>query len=140
MLFAAAAVASAASTGTASADDVKIGFLLKTMQEERYKRDRAAFEAKAEELGAEVIFDSANNDELTQLAKFENMLAKGANVIVLQPVNTGTAGSMVSMANRRRGSRWSATTRCWLMAHWTPWSCKTAGRSAVFRVKRWLIG
>jgi D-xylose transport system substrate-binding protein len=88
-----------ASAGTAFAGDIKIGFLLKTMQEERYKRDRAAFVARAEELGAEVIFDSANNDELTQLAKFENMLAKGANVIVLQPVNTGTAGSMVSMAN-----------------------------------------
>jgi D-xylose transport system substrate-binding protein len=93
------AAAVALSAGTAFAGDVKIGFLLKTMQEERYKRDRAAFTAKAEELGAEVIFDSANNDELTQLAKFENMLAKGANVIVLQPVNTGTAGSMVSMAN-----------------------------------------
>ena len=95
----AAAAATALSAGSAFAADIKIGFLLKTMQEERYKRDRAAFTAKAEELGAEVIFDSANNDELTQLAKFENMLAKGANVIVLQPVNTGTAGSMVSMAN-----------------------------------------
>lgn len=96
-LLSVAAVALTA--GTANAGDVKIGFLLKTMQEERYKRDRAAFTSKAEELGAEVIFDSANNDELTQLAKFENMLAKGAEVIVLQPVNTGTAGSMVSMAN-----------------------------------------
>jgi len=95
----AAMAATALSSGTAFAGDIKIGFLLKTMQEERYKRDRAAFVAKAEELGAEVIFDSANNDELTQLAKFENMLAKGANVIVLQPVNTGTAGSMVTMAN-----------------------------------------
>jgi D-xylose transport system substrate-binding protein len=94
-----AAAVMVTSAGTAFAGDIKIGFLLKTMQEERYKRDRAAFVAKAEELGAEVIFDSANNDELTQLAKFENMLAKGADVIVLQPVNTGTAGSMVSMAN-----------------------------------------
>lgn len=94
-----ATAAIAISAGSAFAEDIKIGFLLKTMQEERYKRDRAAFTAKAEELGAEVIFDSANNDELTQLAKFENMLAKGATVIVLQPVNTGTAGSMVSMAN-----------------------------------------
>lgn len=94
-----AAAALTAMAGTAQAGDVKIGFLLKTMQEERYKRDRAAFIEKAESLGAEVIFDSANNDELTQLAKFENMLAKGASVIVLQPVNTGTAGSMVSMAN-----------------------------------------
>ena len=81
------------------ADDVKIGFLLKTMQEERYQQDKAAFEAKAQELGAEVIFDSANNNEQTQLAKFENMLAKGAQVIVMQPVNSGTAGNMVRMAN-----------------------------------------
>ncbi len=78
---------------------VKIGFLLKTMQEERYQRDKAAFLAKAEELGAEVVFDSANNDEQMQLSKFENMLAKGCQVIVMQPVNTGTAGNMVKMAN-----------------------------------------
>ena len=78
---------------------VKVGFLLKTMQEERYQRDKAAFIAKAESMGAKVIFDSANNDEQTQLAKFENMLAKGAQVIVLQPVNTGTAGNLVKMAN-----------------------------------------
>lgn len=78
---------------------VKIGFLLKTMEEERYQLDKAVFTAKAESLGAEVIFDSANNDEQQQLAKFENMISKGAQVIVLQPVNTGTAGSMVQMAN-----------------------------------------
>lgn len=81
------------------AADVKIGFLLKTMQEERYQRDKAAFIATAESMGAEVIFDSANNDEQTQLGKFENMLAKGVQVIVMQPVNTGTAGNMVRMAN-----------------------------------------
>jgi D-xylose transport system substrate-binding protein len=69
------------------------------MQEERYQRDKAAFIEKAESMGAEVIFDSANNDEQTQLAKFENMLSKGAVVIVMQPVNTGTAGNMVRMAN-----------------------------------------
>lgn len=79
---------------------IKIGFLLKTMQEERYKTDKAEFEKRAEELGAQVIFDSANNDEQTQLSKFENMLVKGCKVIVLQPVNTGTAGNMVKMANK----------------------------------------
>lgn len=81
------------------AEATKIGFILKTMQEERYQRDKAAFIAKAEELGAEVVFDSANNDEQMQLSKFENMLAKGVQVIVMQPVNTGTAGNMVRMAN-----------------------------------------
>ena len=82
-----------------SGDKIKIGFLLKTMQEERYQRDKKAFIEKAESLGAEVIFDSANNNEQTQLDKFNNMLSQGVKVIVLQPVNTGTAGNMVKMAN-----------------------------------------
>lgn len=86
--------------GAATAAPIKIGFLLKTMQEERYQRDKKHFTNKARALGAEVIFDSANNDESAQLAKFENMLVKGAKVIVMQPVNTGTAGNMVRMANR----------------------------------------
>ncbi len=86
-------------TEKAEAKNIKIGFILKTMQEERYQRDKAVFLKKAESLGAKVYFDSANNDEQMQLAKFENMLAKGCTVIVMQPVNTGTAGNMVKMAN-----------------------------------------
>ncbi len=92
-------VASSFLTPAAFANEIKIGFLLKTMQEERYQLDRAAFIKKAEALGAKVLFDSADNDEQTQLSKFENMLAQGAKVIVMQPVNSGTAGSMVQMAN-----------------------------------------
>jgi D-xylose transport system substrate-binding protein len=83
-----------------AAEKIKIGFLLKTMQEERYQRDKAAFLTRAKALGADVIFDSANNDEQTQLAAFENMLSQGAQVIVLQPVNTGTAGGMVTSAHK----------------------------------------
>eukprot|EP00831_Metopus_contortus_P001104 TRINITY_DN10395_c0_g1_i1.p1 TRINITY_DN10395_c0_g1~~TRINITY_DN10395_c0_g1_i1.p1 ORF type:complete len:169 (+),score=35.16 TRINITY_DN10395_c0_g1_i1:249-755(+) len=79
---------------------VKVGFILKTMQEERYQKDRKYFIDKAKEMGAdEVLFDACNNNEQTQLAKFENMLSKGVDAIVLQPVNTGTAGNMVKMAN-----------------------------------------
>lgn len=85
----------------ASSSQIKIGFLLKTMQEERYQTDKSVFIKKANELGAEVIFDSCNNDEQTQLSKFENMLAQGVKVIVLQPVNTGTAGNMVKTANKQ---------------------------------------
>ncbi len=82
-----------------TSDKIKIGFLLKTMQEERYQRDKKAFFDKAAELGFDVVFDSANNNEQTQMALFENMLVQGVKVIVLQPVNTGTAGNMVRMAH-----------------------------------------
>lgn len=86
------------SYGEAKAE-VKVGFILKSMQEERYQKDKAIFTEKAESLGAKVYFASANNEEQMQLSKFENMLAKGCKVIVMQPVNTGTAGNMVKMAN-----------------------------------------
>ena len=103
ILFAASAmVALALGNPAFGADKVKVCFLLKTMQEERYQHDKADFTAKAQSLGAEVVFDSANNDEQAQLSKFENMLAKGCKVIVLQPVNTGTAGKMVKTANEEK--------------------------------------
>jgi D-xylose transport system substrate-binding protein len=96
----AAAIVPAVTVPAVTAEKIKIGFLLKTMQEERYQRDKAAFLARARALDADVIFDSANNDEQSQLSAFENMLSQGARVIVLQPVNTGTAASMVTSAHK----------------------------------------
>ncbi|MFP4661281.1 MAG: substrate-binding domain-containing protein [Halanaerobiales bacterium] len=80
--------------------EIRIGFLLKTMQEERYLKDRDAFFEKADELDVEVIFAAANNDEQTQLEKLDQMIAKGADVIVLQPVNTETASILVDRAHQ----------------------------------------
>jgi ABC-type xylose transport system substrate-binding protein len=48
----------------ALAGSVKIGFLLKTMQEERYRTDKHLFIARAESMGTTVIFNSSANDEL----------------------------------------------------------------------------
>jgi D-xylose transport system substrate-binding protein len=80
---------------------VKIGFLLSTVQEDRYQTDKAGFIAHAESLGAKVMFDASGNNELTQLQQFEQMLDEGCQVIVLQPVNTGTAGALVRLANKK---------------------------------------
>ena len=71
------------------------------MQEERYQRDRTAFLAKAKALGAIPIFDSCNNNEMKQISRFENMLAHGVKVIVLQPVNTRHASILVRLANEQ---------------------------------------
>ncbi|TDT67902.1 xylose-binding protein [Hypnocyclicus thermotrophus] len=79
---------------------VKVGFLLKTMQEERYIKDKKYFEEAAKKYKMEVIFDSANNNERLQMEKLENMIAKGIDVLVLQPVNTGTASNMVEIAHK----------------------------------------
>jgi D-xylose transport system substrate-binding protein len=95
------ALATFLSCAVHAADRVKIGFMLKTMQEERYKKDRAVFLAKAKAMGAVPLFDSSRNNEMEQLARFENMLDQGVKVIVLQPVNTQTASILVNMANKR---------------------------------------
>jgi len=85
----------------ACAQNMKIGFILKTMQEERYLTDKALFTARAEALGAQILFDSSNNNELTQLQQVEKMLDEGIQVLVLQPVNTGTAGNLVRLAHEK---------------------------------------
>ena len=61
-------------TGASAEEGVEIGFMLKTMQEERYQADRRLFIEAAEALGATVKFVSSGNDELRQLQQLEEML------------------------------------------------------------------
>lgn len=84
----------------AQATGPKIGFILSTMQEERYQRDKKVFEETAKALGAEVVFASSNNSEQTQAADVDNVLSKGVKVLVLQPVNGDTATPFVKQAKQ----------------------------------------
>lgn len=97
---AASTTTTAAVGGAAGSAKVKIGFILATLQEERYVKDKAAFEKKAAELGAEVVFASANNSEQEQLSKVENILSQGVKVLVIQPVNSKAASAFVTAAHK----------------------------------------
>ena len=77
---------------------LKIGFILSTMQEERYQRDKRVFEETVQKLGAEVVFASCNNNEQTQAAQVDTMLSKHVDALVIQPVNGDTASSFVKDA------------------------------------------
>lgn len=96
-----AAVFLAAGCGRKGPGKPRVGFILKTFQEERYKKDRAEFEKAVKEMGGEVLFDSCNNDEPTQISKVETMLTRGIDALVLQPVNSNTAGSLVEKAHEK---------------------------------------
>lgn len=76
----------------------KIGFILSTMQEERYQRDKAVFENTVKKLGGQVVFASCNNNEQTQAAQVDNLLSQGVKVLVIQPVNGDTAAGLVKQA------------------------------------------
>lgn len=79
---------------------IKVGFVLSTLQEERYYKDKEDFIKEAEKLGAKVLFDSAANDEKAQMAKVENILARGIDVLVIQPVNSNTASGIVEACHQ----------------------------------------
>jgi len=79
---------------------IKIGFVLATMNEERYAKDRNYFTDYAKSLGAEVEFAACDDKVDVQTSKVETLLSKKINVLVVQPVNGEAAGSIVEMAKR----------------------------------------
>ena len=54
-------------------DKITIGLSIDDLRLERWQKDRDFFIEKAEELGAEVIVQSANGDDSKQLAQIESM-------------------------------------------------------------------
>ncbi len=75
-----------------------VAFLLATLQEERYQKDRKFFEQHAANLGLSVVTFSADNDGAKQLAQVEDALAMGAKVLVIQPTDSKAAASYVTLA------------------------------------------
>lgn len=77
----------------------KVAFLLATLQEERYQKDKRFFEDKARALGLDPFVLSADNDNAKQLAQLEDALARGAKVVVVQPTDSVAAASYVKKAH-----------------------------------------
>src|SRR5262249_3383059 len=74
---------------------IRIGLSLDTLKEERWQRDRDLFVARARELGAEVLVQSANSDDKVQNQQVENLLTQGIDVLVIVPHNAEVAGAAV---------------------------------------------
>lgn len=85
---------------TTNAKKIRIGFVLATMNEERYAKDRKYFEDYASSHGAEVEFASCDDKVDVQASKVETLLSKKVDVVVIQPVNGETAGALVAMAKK----------------------------------------
>src|SRR6266446_9331615 len=76
----------------------KIGFSIEAMKGERWQTDRDSFEARAKELGAEVIFADAGGDDAHQLQQVKDMIKAGIKVLVLLPHDPTMANRMVDAA------------------------------------------
>jgi D-xylose transport system substrate-binding protein len=76
----------------------KIGFSIEAMKGERWQTDRDSFEARAKQLGADVIFADAGGDDYRQFQQVTDMLKAGIKVLVLLPHDAAMANRMVDAA------------------------------------------
>ncbi len=80
-------------------DGVLIGFSMDTLKEERWQVDRDLFTARARELGAEVLVQSANSDDAAQLTQVQSLLTQGIDALVIIPHNGGAMAKAVELAH-----------------------------------------
>jgi D-xylose transport system substrate-binding protein len=84
---------------------VKIALLLPESKTARYEtQDKPLFEAKVKELlpSAEILYSNANQDATQQQAQADAALTNGAKVLVLDPVDSASAASIVKKAAAKK--------------------------------------
>jgi len=77
---------------------IKIGFAMATVKEERWQRDRAAFEAHCKQMNVECEISVADNNKEKQANDVDNLLTKNIDVLVIAPDDATQAASMVEKA------------------------------------------
>ena len=87
------------SLGVMAQDGITIGLSMDNLRLERWQHDRDIFVERAEEMGAEVLVQSANGDDMVQLSQAENLITQGIDVLVVVPHNGKVMGSIVREAH-----------------------------------------
>lgn len=75
-----------------------IGFSMDTLKEERWQHDRDMFTARARELGADVLVQSANSDDIRQLKDVEALISNRVDALVIVPHDGAAMAKAVRMA------------------------------------------
>ncbi len=76
-----------------------IGLAMDTLKEERWQGDRDLFVSRANELGAEVLVQSANSDDTRQISDVQALISRRVDVLVIVPHNGGAMAKAVEMAH-----------------------------------------
>jgi len=95
--IAAAALGVSVATSAFAAEQV-IGVSWSNFQEERWKTDEAAMKAAIEANGDTYISADAQNSAGKQLSDVENLIAQGADALVILSVDSGSVGAAVDAA------------------------------------------
>lgn len=76
-----------------------IGLSMDTLKEARWQADRDLFVARARELGAEVLIQSANSDDVQQIKDVDFLITRKVDVLVIIPHNGAAMAKAVGMAH-----------------------------------------
>jgi len=82
----------------AAAAGTKVGVSMPTKDLQRWNQDGANMEAELTAAGYEVDLQYASNDVQTQVSQVENMIASGANVLVIAAIEGSSLGEALDMA------------------------------------------
>jgi D-xylose transport system substrate-binding protein len=94
---------SGGSSSSGGGDGGKIAFLLPESKTARYEtQDKPRFEKKVKELCAdcEILYSNADQDAAKQQQQAEAAITQGANVLVLDPVDSASAAGIVNRAKQ----------------------------------------
>src|SRR5215203_3889299 len=90
-----------AQQGNAGSDPnkkIKIGFAMATVKEERWQRDRDAFEAHCKKMNVDCVITVADNNSSRQANDVDNLLTQRVDVLVIAPQEATEAAAMVDKA------------------------------------------
>lgn len=80
---------------------IKIGFAMDTLKEERWQRDKDAFEAHCKAMNVDCVVTVADNKADKQANDVDNLLTQGVDVLVIAPHDATQAASMVDKAKKQ---------------------------------------
>ena len=98
LVLASVALAGLAVSATAVSAQVKVGVSWNNFQEERWKTDEAAIKAALDAGGAEYISTDAQSSASKQLTDVENLIAQGANALIILAQDTDAIQPAVQKA------------------------------------------
>ena len=90
--------AAAEEAAPVEANGTKVGVSMPTKDLQRWNQDGSNMEAELKAAGYEVDLQFASNDVQTQVSQIENMIASGANVLVIAAIEGSSLGEALDMA------------------------------------------
>ena len=83
----------------ADSDKLYVGFAIDTLKEERWYKDKEAFEKEVKNLGGEVKTLAANGNKEVQIQQAELLISEGVDVLVVVPADADAAAEIVKKAH-----------------------------------------